>query len=172
MPNDILVTSEWLNVSILRSLISKAICSFCAKFECKLSQYINSFRSLCQKAVVGTFVCVYLILATESDQGQSECLFPEDLWHRERTHLLVHILVQKEDLKQWAIQCLIVLNNRYQLFFGAHWSTKLSCSKNAGKKKKWSQNGLQKSPCLKDLLSNSMTEKSPVQVTKLFLDSG
>ena len=35
--------------------------------------------------------------------------------------LLVHVLVQKEALKQWAIQCLIVSNNGYQLFSGPHY---------------------------------------------------
>ena len=32
----------------------------------------------------------------------------------------------------WVIQYLIVLNNRYQLFFGAHWRTKLLWSKMFG----------------------------------------
>ena len=39
---------------------------------------------------------------------------------KELTGLLAHILVQKEALKQWATQCLIVLNNRCQSFFGAY----------------------------------------------------
>ena len=42
---------------------------------------------------------------------------------------LVHVLVHKEALKQWVIQCLIVLSNRYQLLFGAHWHTKFLWSK-------------------------------------------
>ena len=48
---------------------------------------------------------------------------------KELIWFLAHILAQKGAIKQWAIQCLIVLNNRYQLFFGAHLRTKLLCSK-------------------------------------------
>ena len=51
---------------------------------------------------------------------------------KEIIRFLVHNLAQKEAIKQWAIQCLIVFNNRYQLFFGAHCGTKLLCSKMFG----------------------------------------
>ena len=43
---------------------------------------------------------------------------------KELIWLLVHILEEKEALKQWVIQCLIVLNNRYQSFFLGHTGVK------------------------------------------------
>ena len=38
-----------------------------------------------------------------------------------------HFGLERRLIKQWAIQCLIVLNNR--LVFGTHWCKKLLCSK-------------------------------------------
>ena len=69
-------------------------------------------------------------------QGESECLFPEDLRSRERTYLVfgAHFGAER-GYKTMGIQCPIVSNNRYQLFFGAHWRTKLLCPKMFGAEK-------------------------------------
>ena len=61
-------------------------------------------------------------------QGESRSLAQRRSLFRFWTKL-VHILAQKEALKQRTIQRFIVLKNRYQIFFGAHWCTHLLCSK-------------------------------------------
>ena len=48
---------------------------------------------------------------------------------KELVCFLAHILEQKEALKQWAIQLLIVSNNRYQTFFGTQWRTEIFSSR-------------------------------------------
>ena len=61
-------------------------------------------------------------------QGESECLFPEDLWSR----VFGAHFGTENGYKTMGIQCPILSNNRYQLLLGAHWRTKLLCSKMFG----------------------------------------
>ena len=63
-------------------------------------------------------------------QGEYECLFPEIFGaEKELIWRLAHILVQKEALKRWAIQYLIVLNNRINRSLAHTGVKKLLCSK-------------------------------------------
>ena len=65
----------------------------------------------------------------------SAFFIPEDLWRIERTYLAFCTYFHAEEaFKQWAIQCLIVPNDRYQSFFGTHTlehkiALKLLCNK-------------------------------------------